>query len=110
MSEVENKTKWNKEVWDFGEVKQGTILTGSFELLDDSVIENVRPACGCTNVSHSSDNNKAFSFTYKAEKLPVHLLAQGYFEISKRIEVTVNNPVMKYKQFTNLYIRAKIIK
>ncbi len=89
--------KWEKTVFDFGDIEQGTPKEAQFKLTNTGkeplLIQTARAGCGCTNLKYSQEpilpgKSTIVAATYNAA-------AMGQF--SKSVTVTTNadpNPLM----------------
>lgn len=56
-------------------VKQKTSTKYIFEYAGDKVISNIQTSCGCSKAKYDPETKK-MQVTYKADKMPRHLLGQ----------------------------------
>lgn len=97
----------DEEVWDFGEVKSGSIQKHTFTLKNETGIimriQNVATSCGCT-ISEIKDKTL---LPGESTELDVRFNTEGYLgEVSQFVYVTTDNIKKTVFRFT---IKAKII-
>jgi len=93
--------KFEKEMWDFGSVKQGKILTHVFKFRNDGdailAVKRVRTSCGCTAALVSKKEIPPG----KQGEIKVTFNTRGYEgRVSKFIYIESNDPQESKKQLT----------
>jgi len=104
----ETKTPADPYLWDFGKVKQGSILEHIFELKNESeatlIIKEVRPSCGCTASVVSVYEIPPGEIS----KIGVKFNTKSYSgDVKQFIYVHTNNPIEPIIKFT---VKATVIK
>lgn len=95
------KIKFNEEAWNFGELKQGEILTHVFMFKNEGnetlTIKRVRTSCGCTAALVT---NKEIA-PGKEGEIKVTLNTRGFSgKLAKYIDVESNDPAQPHKMLT----------
>lgn len=93
--------KFEKEMWDFGKVKQGKILTHVFKFRNDGdatlVVKQVKTSCGCTAALVSKKEIPPG----KQGEIKVTFNTRGFAgRVSKFIYIESNDPKESKKQLT----------
>tara|TARA_R110000796_G_scaffold231853_3_gene349892 strand:- start:9957 stop:10277 length:321 start_codon:yes stop_codon:yes gene_type:complete len=81
-------------------IKVGTLLTIVYQaIVPLPPIKEVKSSCGCSEASFDPETNQV-RVVYKAEKIPKHLIAQGWFLAAKKIGVIYENETPDRLTFT----------
>jgi hypothetical protein len=111
VAQVENyleKEKVDPYLWDFGQVKQGTISKHDFILKNETNsilgINNIHTSCGCT----VSESDKKSLMPQESTTITVSFNSQGYLgPVTQFVYVDTDNKDLAIIKFT---VNAKVVK